>query len=441
MKKLKQVDPQIAKLIAAEEKRQKSVLEMIPSENFASFAVRETLSSVLTDKYSEGYPRKRYYQGNKVVDEVEQLAIDRAKKLFGVPYANVQAYSGSPANSAIMFALLEPGDKIMGLALSSGGHLTHGHPKVTFSGKIFNSVQYSVEEDGRIDYDKLEKLALQEKPKMIIAGTTAYPRTLEFKCFAQIADKVGAILLADVSHIAGLIVGGVHPSPVPYAHVIMATTHKTLRGPRGALILVTEKGLKLDPKMGDKIDSAIIPGLQGGPHNNTIAGIAVCLKEAATPAFKRYSQQIVKNAKVLSEELMKRGVNLVSGGTDNHLLVIDLRAQKKMGNIVAYALELAGIVANKNTVPGEIFPPFYSSGVRLGTPAITTLGLKEREMKKIAAWIAEVIAEVKPYNNVNDLQDKEKRARFFQIAQRELEESVKLKGISSRVILLTKRFQ
>jgi glycine hydroxymethyltransferase len=345
MKYLKKSDPEIYDLVKQEEKREHNVLEMIPSENYASEAVIETLGTVFTNKYSEGYPKKRYYQGNAVVDDVEIIAQERAKKLFGVPYVNVQAYSGSPANAAIHFALLEPGEKLMGLKLAFGGHLTHGAP-LSYSSRFFKSVQYELGKDGYLDYDAIEKLALKEKPKVIICGFTAYPRVIDFKKFGQIADKVGAYLHADISHITGLIVAGVHPSPVLYADVIMSTTHKSLRGPRGAIIMVTEKGLKKNPELPKKIDSAIIPGLQGGPHDNQTASIAVSLKEAAKPSFKKYGEQIVKNSKALADELNKFDFNLVSGGSDNHLILIDLRNKGVNGAVGALALEVAGIVMN-----------------------------------------------------------------------------------------------
>lgn len=431
---LQKADPEIAKLIKAEEKRQGETLQMIPSENYSSQAVREAVGSVLMNKYSEGYPKKRYYQGNAVVDEVEILAIERLKKLFGVPYVNVQPYSGSPANSAVLFALLEPGDKIMGLALSSGGHLTHGHPKVTFSGRYFNSVQYLVEENGFIDYDKLLAQVKKEKPKLLICGTTSYPRTLDFEKFRKIADSVGAYLLADISHIAGLVVGGVHQSPVPYADVIMTTTHKTLRGPRGAVLMTK------DPEIADKIDKAVFPALQGGPHDNTVAGIAVMAKEANTSEFKAYAKQIVANAKVLSQILIKNGVDLVSGGTDNHLMVIDLTSKKLPGNVVAQALEEAGIVANKNAVPGDPLPPFYSSGIRLGTPSLTTRAMGKPEMEKIGMWITQVMAEVEPYGDVKDMQDKEKRQQYFKNQMARVKMNKKIKEIAKEVSFLCKKF-
>lgn len=409
MNYLKKTDPEIYELVKQEEKRQHNVLEMIPSENYASEAVIETLGTVLTNKYSEGYPKKRYYQGNGVVDEVEIIAQERAKKLFGVPYSNVQAYSGSPANAAIHFALLEPGEKLMGLKLAFGGHLTHGAP-LSYSSRFFKSVQYELGKDGYLDYDAIEKLALKEKPKVIICGFTAYPRIIDFKKFGQIADKVGAYLHADISHITGLIVAGVHPSPVPYAHVVMTTTHKSLRGPRGAIIMITEKGLKKNPDLPKKIDSAIIPGLQGGPHDNQTAAIAVALKEAAKPTFIKYGEQIVKNSKTLADELNKFDFNLVSGGSDNHLILIDLRNKGINGAVGALALEVAGIVMNKNGVPFDTMPPFYPSGLRLGTPAITTRGMKEKDMKKIALWMNRVMEEV---SDLSLPEDKEERREVW----------------------------
>ena len=397
-------------LIKNEEKRQKGVLEMIPSENYASKDVRDAVGSVLMNKYSEGQAGKRYYQGNKFIDEIEYDAIEQAKKLFRVPYANVQAYSGSPANSAVYFSLLERDDIIMGLELASGGHLTHGHPKVTFSGRFFKSVQYSVEKNGLIDYSKLEKLAKQHKPKIIVSGTTAYPRKLNFKKFGEIADKVGAWHLADISHIAGLVATRQHQSPVPYAHVVMLTTHKTLRGPRGAILLVTKLGLKKDPELANKLDKGVFPGLQGGPHNNTTAAIAICLAEAATSKFVKYAKQVVANAKVLAQELKKYDFNLVSGGTDNHLILIDLTNRGIDGWCAAWALEYAGIVLNRNSVPYDTKSAFYPSGIRLGTPAVTTRGMKEKEMLKIAQWLNKAINIAKEYVPATD--SKETRLKF-----------------------------
>jgi len=380
------VDTQIFDLITKEEKRQGETIDLIPSENYCSRQVLRAVGSVLSNKYAEGYPGKRYYQGNAVVDEVERIAKERVCELFGVKFANVQPYSGSPANATVYFALLSPGDKIMGLALFSGGHLTHGHP-VTFSGKYFKPVQYSVEESGWIDYEKLGRLVLLEKPKLLIAGTTSYPRILDFKKFRKIADSVGAYLLADISHIAGLIIAGVHPSPVGLADVIMTTTHKTLRGPRGAILMTDNL------EIAQKIDRAVFPGLQGGPHENTIAAVAVALAEATRPEFKAYGQQIVKNAKVLAQTLINNSIDLVTGGTDNHLMVIDLRKLNLTGKEVAEKLESAGIITNKNSVPNDPQPPAITSGIRIGTPAVTTRGMKEKEMKRIGEWVSGLILE------------------------------------------------
>lgn len=436
MNNLRTVDPQIYDLIKQEEKRQKDVLEMIPSENYASPAVMEALGSVLTNKYSEGYPKKRYYQGNKIIDQVETLAQERAKKLFGVPYVNVQALSGSPANSAVYFALLDYKDKIMGLSLAFGGHLTHGAPH-TFSSKFFTSVQYQLGKNGYLDFDAIEELALKEKPKIIVCGFTAYSRIIDFKRFSEIADKVGAYLMADVAHIAGLIAAGVHPSPVPYVHIITTTTHKTLRGPRGALIMVTEKGLKKNPDLPKKIDSAIIPGLQGGPHDNQTAAIAVCLKEASLPSFKKYGEQIVRNAKRLAKELLKYDFNLVSGGTDNHLILIDLRNKQINGKLAAFALEIAGVVINMNGVPFDTMPPLYPSGIRLGTPAITTRGMKEKEMIKIASWINRAIEEVKGEELPSS---KEERIEFMKNFRSKVAKNKKLLEIAKEVKIFCSKF-
>lgn len=429
-------DPEIAKLIAAEGKRQEEVLEMIPSENYVSQAVLEALGSVLTNKYSEGYPKKRYYQGNAVIDEIEILAQERAKKLFGVPYVNVQALSGSPANAAVYMALLDHNDKIMGLSLAFGGHLTHGAPH-TFSSRFFTAVNYELGKDCLLDYDAIEKLAVKEKPRIIVCGFTAYPRLINFKRFGEIADRVGAYLMADISHIAGLVVAGVHPSPVPYAHIVTTTTHKTLRGPRGALIMVTSVGLKKNPDLPKRIDSAIIPGLQGGPHDNQTAAIAVALKEANAASFKKYAAQIVKNSKALAVELTKCGFTLVSGGSDNHLILIDLRSKGVNGAVAAYALEVAGIVLNKNGVPFDTNPPFYPSGIRLGTPAITTRGMKENEMKPIANWIGNVVSELADYHLP---EIKEERSPFMKKARLELAKSKKFLTIARDVAVLCKGF-
>ena len=434
---LSQTDPQIARLIKAERNRQQDTLQMIPSENYTSRAVLETLGTVLTNKYSEGYPKKRYYQGNAIIDEVEILAAERAKKIFKVPHANVQPYSGSPANTAVYFALLEPlRDKIMGLSLAFGGHLTHGAP-VSISGKYFKAIPYEVGRNGRLDYDAIEKLAMRQKPKIIVCGFTAYPRIIDFERFGQIADKVGAYLLADISHIAGLVAAGVHKSPVPHAHIVMTTTHKTLRGPRGAIIMVTQKGLKKDPDLADKIDKAVFPGLQGGPHDNQTAAIAVALGEASTPEFKKYAAQIVKNSKALASSLTGFDFNLSAGGSDNHLILIDLRSKGVNGAIAAIALEVAGIVVNKNGVPFDDMPPFYPSGIRLGTPSITTRGMKETEMAKIAGWINQVIDEVK---NEKLPREREKRAAFVKDFRYRIGQNKRLLKTAAEIKDFTRNF-
>ena len=434
---IKKQDREVYKALEGEEIRQAESLELIPSENYASTAVRSALGTVLNNKYSEGYPRKRYYQGNEVIDSVEQVAIDRTKALFGVPYVNVQALSGSPANFAVYVALLEPlKGKIMGLSLAFGGHLTHGQPQ-SATGQFFKHTLYELGRDGKLDYDAIEKQAIAEKPDIIVCGYTAYPRVIDFKRFGQIADKVGAYLMADIAHIAGLIAAGVHPSPVPYAHIVTTTTHKTLRGPRGALIMVTDKGLKKNPELGKKIDSAIIPGIQGGPHDDQTASIAVCLKEAATPAFKKYAQQIVKNAKTLADELIKNGFVLSSGGTDNHLILIDLRNKSVNGKIAAIALEVANIVTNMNGVPFDTMPPLYPSGIRIGTPAITTRGMKEKDMIKIAEWYARAIDEVK---NERLPENKEDRAPYIKDFKIRVRKNKNLLKIAAEVKSFTKNF-
>lgn len=437
MKNLKKVDPQIYELVKQEEKRQKEVLEMIPSENYTSQAVMEALGTVLTNKYSEGFPGKRYYQGNAVADSVESLAQERAKKLFGVPYVNVQPLSGSPANSAVYFATLENGQKIMGLALAMGGHITHGH-KLGLSGRLFKFAHYELGANEKLDYDLIEKAVMKEKPQLLICGFTAYSRKVDFKKFAQIAEKADCYLMADISHITGLIVAGVHPSPVEYAHIVTTTTHKTLRGPRGAMIMVTEKGLKKNPDLPKKIETAIIPGLQGGPHDNQTAAIAVALKEASTAAFKKYGAQVVANAATLAEELKKLGFKVVSGGTDNHLILLDLRNKKVNGRVAAIALEKAGIVLNYNGVPGDDMPPLFASGIRLGTPAITTRGMKEREMKKVAVWYDKAIKEVEGMELPKD--DKVKRAELMKEYRVAIEKNKNLVAIAKEVKLLCAKF-
>ncbi len=386
----------VHQIIADEDQRLIDKIGLIPSENHISPEVLSVLSSTLSSKYAEGYANRRYYEGNQNIDKLELLAIDRLKALFDVPYVNVQSYSGSPANSAIEFALLEPGDTLMGLSLASGGHLTHGHPNVTFSGKYFNAVQYGLDENDRIDFDGMLALAKEHQPKAIIAGTTSYPFELDFAKFREVADAVGAWLVADISHITGLVIGGEHMSPVPYVDVVMSTTHKTFRGPRGAMILVTERGLERDPKLGGKIDKAIIPGLQGGPHNATTAGIAIAARLAAEPEFADYARQIRLNADALAAALKERGIKLVGDGTENHLMVLDFTNYSVgLGTQVAYALDVAGIYANRNAIPNEPGSPFYPSGLRIGTPMVTTRGMGEAEMVMIADWIARVVEHVK----------------------------------------------
>jgi len=378
-------DPEVYEYLEKESQRQKDVLNMIPSENYVSNAVLEACGTTLMNKYSEGYPKKRYYQGNEFVDNIELLAIERAKKLFGAEHVNVQPYSGSPANQAVFLAFLQPGDKFLGLDLSCGGHLTHGSP-VNFSGKIYSPVSYGVDKVTELlDMDVIRKLAIEEQPKLIISGLTAYPRKIDFKAFQEIAEEVNAIHLADISHVAGLIAAGVHPSPFPFTDIVMTTTHKTLRGPRGAILLCKEK-------YGKQIDKAVFPGLQGGPHDNVTAAKAVAFKEAMGSEFKEYGKQIVKNAKALATKLMKDGVKLVTNGTDNHLMLIDLRQKGNgLGKPAAIALEEAGICTNYNSVPYDPSTPFKPSGIRLGTPTLTTRGMKESEMEQIGEWISKVI--------------------------------------------------
>ena len=382
---IKKADSEIADAIQAEMERQNSHLELIASENWVSKAVMAAMGSPLTNKYAEGYPGKRYYGGCQCVDVVEDLARERAKKLFGCDYANVQPHSGAQANLAVFFAMLEPGDKVMGMNLDHGGHLTHGSP-VNISGKYFNVVSYGVNDEGVIDYDKVREIAVKEKPKMIIAGASAYARIIDFKKFREICDEVGAYLMVDMAHIAGLVAAGLHPSPIPYADVTTTTTHKTLRGPRGGLILCNQEAA-------DKFNfnKAVFPGIQGGPLEHVIAGKAVCFKEALEPEFAEYQKQIIKNAQALSKGLMDRGVKIVSGGTDNHLMLIDLRGEDVTGKELEKRLDAAHITCNKNTVPNDPRSPFVTSGVRLGTPAVTTRGLKEDDMDMIAECIALVL--------------------------------------------------
>ena len=382
---LKTVDPEIQKAIDQELSRQREKLEMIASENIVSTAVMQAQGSILTNKYAEGYPGKRYYGGCEYVDIVEQLAIDRAKKLFGAEYANVQPHSGAQANTAVYFALLQPGDTILGMNLTDGGHLTHGSP-VNISGKYFKIIPYGVDkETERIDYDELERLAKEHQPKLIVGGASAYSRVIDFERMAQIAKSVGAYLMIDMAHIAGLVAAGLHPSPVPYADVVTTTTHKTLRGPRGGLILCR------DAEFGKQFNKAIFPGIQGGPLMHVIAAKAVAFKEALSDEFKVYQQQVLDNAKALSDELVKKGFRIVSGGTDNHLMLVDLRSKNITGKEAQFLLDEIGITANRNTIPFEPLSPFVTSGIRLGTPALTTRGLKEEDIREVADIIADVI--------------------------------------------------
>jgi glycine hydroxymethyltransferase len=384
---LERTDPEIFRLIKEEERYQAESIRLIPSENYVSAAVLEATGSVLTNKYSEGYAGRRYYEGQRYIDQIERMAVERAKALFGAQHVNVQPYSGSPANLAVYFALLKPGDGLMGLALPHGGHLTHGW-NVSITGTFWRPIHYTVDRvTQRIDYDAIRDLARKERPRIIVTGATAYPRQFDFKAFAEIAKEVDAYLMADIAHIAGLVVAGAHPDPIPYADVVTTTTHKTLRGPRGAMILCRKE-------VAEKIDKAVFPGLQGGPHNHTTAAIGVALKEAATPEFRAYGHQVVRNAKALAAGLLERGFDLVSGGTDNHLLLIDLTNKKVIGKKAAQALDRAGIIGNYNTVPFDPRKPFSPSGLRLGTPSVTSRGMKERDMDAIARWIDEVIAHI-----------------------------------------------
>lgn len=380
---LRQSNPKIYNLLMQERQLQSESIRLIPSENYASRAVMEATGSWMTNKYSEGYPGKRYYEGQQVTDQIETLAIETAKKVFGADHANVQPYSGSVANFAAYTAFIQPGDTIMGLALPYGGHLTHGW-KVSVTGRFFRSVQYELDPaTGRLDYNRIEDLARQNKPKIIISGATAYPRIIDFKAFSDIAQRVGAIHICDMAHIAGLIAGGAHPSPVPHADAVTTTTHKSLRGPRGSMILCRQQHATA-------VDKAVFPGMQGGPHMHTISGIAVALAEASTPEFSEYAKQIVKNAKRLAQKIMEYGFTLVSGGTENHLILIDLRNKNMLGKKLSQALDRAGLVSNYNTIPNDPAKPFNPSGLRIGTPAVTTRGMKEPQMDQIAEFINRV---------------------------------------------------
>jgi glycine hydroxymethyltransferase len=381
---LEETDPEIAQAIADEVRRQATGLELIPSENFVSEAVLEAMGSVFTNKYAEGYPGKRYYGGCEFADRAEQLAIDRAKALFGAEHANVQPHSGTQANIAVYMTALKPGDTVLGMNLAHGGHLTHGHP-LNFSGITYKFVPYGVaKETETIDYDELERLAREHQPKMIVAGASAYSRTIDFPRMAQIAQTVGAILFVDMAHIAGLVAAGIHPSPIPYADFVSTTTHKTLRGPRAGMVLCREKYAK-------DLDRAAFPGIQGGPLVHIIAAKAVCLKEAAEPGFREYQKEVVANAKALAAAMARRGFRIVSGGTDNHLFLVDVYSRGLTGSVVQPALDRAGITVNKNSIPFDPLPPLKASGIRMGTPAVTTRGMREPEMGKIAGWIAEVL--------------------------------------------------
>ncbi len=396
-------DKKILELINDEKKRQKEGIELIASENYVSESVLECMGSILTNKYSEGYARKRYYKGNEYIDGIEEEAISRAKELFHAEHVNVQPYSGSPANLAVHFALLDAGDKTLGMALDAGGHLTHGF-KVSITGKYYNSVSYGVDEQGYIDYEEVRRLAKEHKPKLIWAGFSAYSRIIDWQKFKDIADEVGAYLAADIAHVAGLVATGIYPSPVGIADVVTTTTHKTLRGPRGAIIMCKEE-------LVEKIDKAVFPGLQGGPHNHTTAAIAVALKEASTEEFKEYTKQIVKNSKILAEELIKRGYKIISGGTDNHLFLVDIVASVGIsGEEASTLLEESNITVNKNAIPNDTRKPWDPSGIRIGTPAITTRGMKEKDMVKIAEFIDEVLRKRK-----NAREDVKEFTKDFQI--------------------------
>ena len=432
----KQTDPDTYNFYTSELTRQQEGLELIPSENYVSEAVLEAMGSILTNKYSEGYPHKRYYGGNEFIDEIETTAIQRAKKLFGVPYANVQPYSGSPANLAVYFATCEPGDTVLGLDLSHGGHLTHGF-QASVTGQIYNGVGYHVDDKGYIDFDEIAELAAKHKPKLIWAGITAYSRPVDFQKFAEIADSCGAYLVADIAHIAGLVVGGAHESPVDHVHIVTTTTHKTLRGPRGAMIMVTEKGLEKDAELDKKISSKVFPGSQGGPHDHTTAGIAIALKEAAQPEFSDYAKQVVKNSQALAQSLMDEGIRIVTDGSENHMMLMDLSENPGCGVFVQEALDLAGMTLNKNTVPNDPSSPFYPSGARLGTPAITTRGMKEGEMKQIGKWIAQVVAELQEYKLPTD---KKERTAYLKTFREDIVTNEVIKKIREEVRTLCKQF-
>ncbi len=399
MKHLKQTDPEIAALIRQEIERQSGQLEMIASENFASLAVMEAEGTVLMNKYAEGYPEHRYYGGCQFVDQVEELAVERLKVLFGAEYANVQPHSGTQANMAVYFAVLEPGDTILSMNLAHGGHLSHGS-KVNFSGKLYKVVHYGLSRDTEtIDYEEVRKLAQEHHPRIIVAGASAYPRVIDFEAFYQIAQEVGAYLMVDMAHIAGLVAAGIHPSPVPYAHFVTSTTHKTMRGPRGGFILAQGQYARL-------LDKTVFPGIQGGPHMNIIAAKAVCFKEALAPEFKTYQQQVVANARALAALLQQHGFRLISGGTDNHLILVDLTQQGLTGAEAEQALERAGITVNKNAIPFDPLPPRITSGIRIGTPAVTTRGLREKEIEQVGEWMVAVLKDHQNETLIKEIRQK-----------------------------------
>ncbi|MBI3027522.1 serine hydroxymethyltransferase [Candidatus Woesearchaeota archaeon] len=437
MEDISKTDPEVYNLIKKELKRQQLGLEMIPSENNVSRMVLQAMGSILTNKYSEGYPQKRYYGGNQFIDEIESLAIERAKKAFKVAHANVQPYSGSPANFAVYVATCHPGDVIMGHNLPDGGHLTHGW-KASVTGQFYKSVPYHVKSDGYLDLDEIERLAKEHKPKLMWVGATAYVREFPFEELGKIADEAGAYLAADIAHISGLVIAGVHESPSPYVHIITTTTHKTLRGPRGGMIMVTQKGLDKDPDLANKIDRAIFPGLQGGPHDHTTAAIAVALEESSKPEFKEYCKQIVNNSKELAKSLMENGIKLVTNGTDNHMILIDLTPfGKGKGIFVQEALDLANITTNKNTIPADPSSPFYPSGVRLGTPSLTTRGMQEKEMETIGKWISEIIKEVKDFELPDNKAEIGNCLKHF---KESIEHNKRIHEIKNHVVELCRKF-
>lgn len=434
---LESQDPELSAMMARERARQRDGIELIPSENYVSAAVLEAMGSILTNKYSEGYPGRRYYGGNEHIDEIERLAQRRAGDLFHVPHVNVQPYSGSPANLAVYMATCEPGDVIMGQNLTDGGHLTHGW-KVSATGIFYRSVPYRVRPDGLIDLDEVRRLAHEARPRLIWCGATAYVREMPFAQFAEIADEVGAYLAADIAHIAGLVAGGAHPSPVGHAHIVTTTTHKTLRGPRGAMIMVTDRGVAKDRQLPEKVDRAIFPGLQGGPHDHTTAAIAVALAEASRPEFNAYAAAIVTNARALAAALIRLGFTLVTGGTDNHMLLLDLTpGGAGRGVLMQEALDAVGITANKNTIPGEPSSAFYPSGVRLGTPAATTRGMRETEMAQIAGWMAGVHEEIRQFHLPEDRVTRNRALKEFRAA---IGASPRLAAIREEVRALCRRF-